>query len=222
MGQRAGERSSVSVVGFVRCVNGPYRPAILAAMTSSASAQPYVTFEDYVASQQRSETKHEWLDGVVYAMPGGSVEHGRLATKMTALLTAKLAGRCTVLSSDVMVYVRATNLATYPDGSVVCGAMDVQQVVRGGKFLGEALTNPTLVVEVLSESTESYDRGEKFAHYMRLPSLREYVLVSQAERRIEVFRRPEERGRWRSDVVRGGETVTLGGAQIAVDEVYDG
>jgi Uma2 family endonuclease len=189
-------------------------------MTGQPSAQPYVTFEDFVASERDSEVKHEWLDGVVYAMAGGSVEHGRLATNMTAAPRAKLAGRCTVLSSDVMVYVRDTNLATYPDGSVACGPMDVQQVVRNGKVIGEALTNPSLLIEVLSESTEAYDRGEKFAHYMRLSSLREYVLVSQTERRIEVFRRPEGRGHWAREVARGGESVTLGGERIAVDEIY--
>lgn len=92
---------------------------------TSPSAEPYVSFEDFLSAESSSETKHEWVDGVVYAMAGGSVEHGRLATKMTAALTLKLGGRCTVLSSDVMVYVRETDLATFPDGGVLCGAMDV-------------------------------------------------------------------------------------------------
>lgn len=190
-------------------------------MVGSPSAQ-YVAFEDFVAREQGSEIKHEWLDGVVYAMVGGSVEHGRLATRMTAALTAKLAGRCTVLSSDVMVYVRETNLATYPDGTVVCGPLDVQKVMRGGKVAGEAIVNPTVLVEVLSDSTESYDRGEKFAHYMRLASLKEYVLVSQRERRIEVLRRPESRGHWESAAAGAGEAVTIAGATLAVDEIYAG
>ncbi len=182
--------------------------------------QPYVTFEDFVATELDNETKHEWLDGVVYAMAGGSIEHGRLATNMTAALRAKLAGRCTVLSSDVMVYVRETHLATYPDGSVVCGPIDVQRVVRNGKVIGEAITNPSILVEVLSESTESYDRGEKFAHCIRLASLREYVLVSQKEPRIEVFRRPDGRGHWEREVACRGETIIVGGESIAVDEIY--
>lgn len=181
----------------------------------------YVTFEDFVASEQGGETKHEWVDGLVYAMAGGTVEHGRLATKMTATLTAKLAGRCTVYSSDVMLYVRETNLATYPDGSVVCGSVDVQRVVRNGKVIGEAVTNPKVIVEVLSDSTESYDRGEKFAHYMRLPSLEAYVLVSQDQRRIEVFRRPEAgRGHWVPEVNGGGDEVSLLDAIVRVDDVY--
>lgn len=188
-------------------------------MTSRPS-QAYVTFEDYVASELNNETKHEWLDGVVYAMAGGTFEHGRLAGKLIALLAAKLAGRCTVLTSDVMLYIRDTNLATYPDGSVVCGHADLQKVSRGGKVIGEALTNPSLVFEVLSDSTEVYDRGEKFAHYMTLHSLREYVLVSQSERRIDVIRRPDGRGHWDRELARAGETITLAGETIAVDEVY--
>jgi len=190
-------------------------------MSGQPSPQPYVSFEDFVASEHASETKREWLDGVIYAMAGGSIEHGRLATKMTAALTAKLAGRCVVLSSDVMLYVRETNLATYPDGSVVCGVVDVQQVVRNGKIIGEAITNPALIIEVLSDSTEGYDRGEKFAHFMRLPSLQEYVLVSQNERRIEVFRKPEGRGHWQRETARGGETLVLRGQVVALDEIYD-
>jgi Uma2 family endonuclease len=189
-------------------------------MIGQPSPQPYVSFEEFVASERDSETKHEWLDGVVYAMAGGTVEHGRLATNTTAALRAKLAGTCTVYSSDVMVYVRETNLATYPDGSVVCGPVDVQRVLRNGKVIGEAITNPTLVVEVLSDSTEIYDRGEKLAHYMRLPSLKEYVLVSQSERRVEVFRRPPGRGHWEHEVARPGGSLTLASHPISVDEIY--
>lgn len=184
-------------------------------------SQAYVSFEDYVLAEQTSDGKHEWLDGVIYALAGGSVEHGRLATKLTAALTARLAGRCTVLSSDVMIYVRPANLATYPDGSVVCGPLDVQRVVRNDKVIGEAITNPSLILEVLSDSTEGYDRGEKFAHYMQLGSLTEYVLVSQAERRIEVFRRPAGRGHWAQVIARAGDTVTLCGQLVRVDEIYE-
>ncbi|HVH42474.1 MAG TPA: Uma2 family endonuclease [Labilithrix sp.] len=190
-------------------------------MTGQTRPQPYVAFEDYLAAERQSDIKHEWLDGVVYAMAGGTIEHGRLATKMTAALTAVLAGRCTVYSSDVMLYVRETNLATYPDGSVVCGPIDVQKVVRNGKVLGEAITNPRIVIEVLSgDSTEGYDRGEKFAHYMKMPSLQEYVLVSQTERRIEVYRRPAGRGHWQCEMSRAGETLTLHGELFRIDDLY--
>jgi Uma2 family endonuclease len=183
-------------------------------------SEAYVTFEDYVAAELDSETKHEWLDGVVYAMGGGTFEHSRLATNVASILRTKLAGRCTVLNSDAMLYVRETNLATYPDVSVVCGPADLQKVTRGGKVIGEAITNPALIVEVLSDSTESYDRGEKFAHYIQLPSVKEYVLVDPRERRIEIFRRPRRRGHWQRDVAHAGETVTLLGETFPVDDVY--
>jgi Uma2 family endonuclease len=189
---------------------------------TSQPTQAYVTFEDFVAAEQSGETsgepKHEWLDGMVYAMAGGTFEHGRLAVNLNAVLRTKLAGRRTVLSSDVMIYIRDTNLATYPDGSVVRGHADLQKVTRGGKVLGEALTNPSLVFEILSDSTESYDRGEKFAHFMRLHSLREYVLVSQDERRIEV--RTLSGREWSSQVGGAGETVRIHGREVAVDDLY--
>jgi|GEM_PF-3641213 len=138
-------------------------------LTGWQAPQPYVTFEDFVASERDSETKHRVVrEGRLRdhgrerrARPTGDQLHGGAASQACR--------PCTVLSSDVMLYVRETNLATYPDGCVVCGPVDVQQVVRNGKVIGEAITNPVLVIEVLSDSTESYDRGEKFAHYMRCP-----------------------------------------------------
>ena len=114
-----------------------------------------------------------------------------------------------------MLYIAETKFSTYADAVVVCGSLATFRVAK----LGEAITNPTLLVEVLSESTEKYDRGEKFAHYMNIASLKEYVLVSQEERRIEVFRRPE-RGHWSFEVAKAGETLNLHGRPISIDAVY--
>ncbi len=187
---------------------------------AQSSPQPHVAFDDFVAAERDSDTRHEWLDGIVYAMAGGTIEHGRLAANILAGLRTTLPRACQVYSSDVLVYVRETRLATYPDCSVVCGKPEVEQVVRGGKVLGEALTNPTIVVEVLSDSTESYDRGEKFAHYMRLPSLEAYVVVSQAARRVEIFRPPSDKGHWSCENVVSGASFTLGGEALSVDDIY--
>lgn len=181
-------------------------------------ATTLVSYEDFLAVEQRSETKHEWLDGVVYAMAGGSVEHSRLANRIATALTNALDG-CEVHQSDAMTFVRATQLSTYADVAVVCGPVEIQKIERDGRVLGEALLNPTILVEVLSDSTEEYDRGEKFAHYMRIPSLREYVLVSQDPPKIEVFRRPD-RGHWLREEARIGELITIGGREIRVDDVY--
>ena len=182
------------------------------------SAQTYATYEDYLEAERANPTKSEWLDGVVYAMAGGSLEHSRLAMNITAVLRAAFA-RCEVFQSDAMIFVRATNLATYSDGVVVCGGVESQKVERNGRVVGEALLNPRVIVEVLSDSTEQYDRGEKFAHYMRIPALQAYVLVSQDTPRIEVFRRPE-RGHWQREEARTGKTLQIFDVAIAVDDVY--
>ena len=182
---------------------------------SSVSPSPRVTFEAYLEAEETSDTRHEWLDGVVYDMSRGTPEHARVSAAIAAELRAALKGECVLYGSEAMLYVAETKFSTYADAMVVCGPLQTYRVAR----LGEAIINPTLVVEVLSESTEKYDRGEKFAHYMRIASLDEYVLVSQEERRIEVFRRPE-RGHWIFEVAKAGETLTLHGQPIGVDAVY--
>lgn len=181
-------------------------------------ASSYVTYEDFLDAERGSEIKHEWLDGVIYAMAGGSLEHSRRAGNMHTALKTALA-TCEVFQSDAMLYVRAAKLSTYADVTVVCGAIESQKVERNGRVIGEALLNPTVIVEVLSDSTEEYDRGEKFAHYMTIPSLRDYVLVSQDASKIEVFRRPD-RGHWQHSVARAGESIEIAGRSISVDGIY--
>jgi Uma2 family endonuclease len=181
-------------------------------------AESYTSYEEFLDAERKSDTKHEWLDGVIYAMAGGTLEHSRLAGNIHAALKTALAG-CEVFQSDAMIFVRAAKLSTYADVSVVCGAVDSQKVERNGRVIGEALLNPMVIVEVLSDSTEEYDRGEKFAHYMTVPSLREYVLVSQDVPKIEVFRRPE-RGHWHHAVARAGESIEIAGRTVNVDDVY--
>lgn len=173
-----------------------------------------MTFAEYVALERASESKHEYVDGEVYAMAGGTPEHGRLATRVARQLGAALEGRpCDTFSSDVRIHVAATGRSTYPDLSVVCGPLERAD---GDE---DAITNPTLIVEVLSDSTESSDRGDKWAHYQRIPSLREYVLVSQREKRVEVFRRFEDG--WTYHSSRAGVLPLPGlGASLDVDELY--
>ena len=175
-----------------------------------------MSFADYVAAESKSDVKHEWLRGEVWAMSGGTPEHAALASSMTRHLSNALEGRpCRVFSSELRVRVLSTGLATYPDLTVVCGPIEVDPEEAN------TVTNPVLVVEVLSDSTEAYDRGEKFAHYRRVPSLREVVLVSQREPRIEVFTRSDD-GSWRLREWRTGERVELSSIDcaLAVDDVY--
>jgi Uma2 family endonuclease len=179
------------------------------------AAKRRATYAEYLALEESSATKHEYVAGVVVAMAGGTIEHGRLVSRLTALLSAALGGRpCVVLPADVRVRIRASDRATYPDLHVVCG-----QVERDPDD-AHAVMNPVVIVEVLSDSTAESDRGDKFADYRRLSSLREYVLVSQRERRIDVYHRDGRR--WVLDEQLRGEDVTLESIDVslAVDDIY--
>lgn len=169
-----------------------------------------LSYESYLALERQAAHRHEFVDGVVYAMAGGSIEHGRLAARLAMLLGARLAERpCGVFSSDVRVRIEATNRTTYPDLSVVCGS------IERADDDAEALVNPKALVEVLSESTEASDRGEKFAHYRRIPSLQDCVLVSQSERRIEIFHR--EGQRWTLSEATAGERIRIASLDVELD-----
>jgi Uma2 family endonuclease len=175
-----------------------------------------MSYVEYLAFEERAERKHEYLRGEVLAMAGGTPEHGALAMSVGILLGRALQGRpCRVYSSDVRVRIEATDLATYPDVSVVCGRLE-----RAADD-ANAIANPVLLVEVLSDSTEAYDRGEKAAHYRRIPSLREYLLLSQHAPRLEAYRRTDG-GHWELYEARAGESLTLAsvGVTLATDEVY--
>lgn len=175
-----------------------------------------MTFAEYLAAEVGGDVKHEWLNGEVWAMSGGTPEHAALATAMSYRLSAALEGKpCRVFNSDLAIRVLATGLATYPDIAVVCGHLETDPANQNG------VTNPILLVEVLSDSTEADDRGEKFAHYRRIGSLRELVLVSQREPRIEVFTRTDD-GAWRLREWRSGQSVELTSVacKILVDDVY--
>ncbi|MBK8251460.1 MAG: Uma2 family endonuclease [Polyangiaceae bacterium] len=182
-----------------------------------ALQEPYVSYAEYLALEEESPTKHEWFDGEIFDMSGSTPPHSRLATAVASSLTLQLKGkRCSVFNSDLRVRIGQTGLATYPDVSVVCTKLEVDAEDAN------AATNPTLLVEVLSDSSEAYDRGKKFGHYRRIPSLQEYVLISQHTPLIEVFRKNES-GRWElMSEARSGETAPLEsvGAVLNVDEVY--
>lgn len=183
-------------------------------MSHAAAAR--MSHAEYLAAEAASDTRHEFLRGEVFAMAGGTPEHGALAAAMTIALGDALRDRpCRVFNSDVRVRIRETGLTTYPDLSVVCGALERDEEDRN------AIVNPVLVVEVLSDSTEAYDRGEKAAHYRRLPSLKEYVLMSQREPRIEMFRR-NEAGRWELYEAGAGQRLELAsvGCTLEVDALY--
>lgn len=177
----------------------------------------FYSFPEYVRLEQDSSIKHEYLAGQIYAMAGGTAKHAMLAAVITGELMAALrSGRCRVYSSDMRVRVRKTGLSTYPDVTVVCGPR------KSDPEDENSATNPVVLVEVTSKSTEQYDRSGKFDHYKQIPSLREYVLVSQSEPAIEVRRRT--RKGWTSHVARLGEQAVLrsmdANVTLDVDAVY--
>jgi len=182
-----------------------------------AAKKPIRTYAEYLEIERTSDVRHEYIEGEILAMSGGSPPHARLILRVSYLLEGQVGGGpCTAYSSDLRVRVLETGRATYADVTVVCGPIERHPEDP------DAVTNPTVLVEVLSPSTERDDRGEKFAQYRRIPSLRDYVLVSQDRARIEHFQRVDG-GAW-TFVERGpGECVALSiGAALAVDEVYRG
>lgn len=157
-----------------------------------------MSFSEYLALEECSVERHEYLAGRVYAMASASPRHNRIVGNAFASLDRALAGKpCVALAGAQRVYVQATDLATYPDVSVVCGQPNYDADRR-------TLLNPSLLVEVLSPSTEDYDRGAKLRHYMRLSSFREYLVVASDEPRIEHHRRLET-GQWLMTVYEDAE-----------------
>jgi Uma2 family endonuclease len=145
---------------------------------------------EYLALESASTTKHEFMDGAIIGMAGAKPAHNALAANITAALVAITRGKgCLVLTSDQRVHVAATGLYAYPDVTVACGDRQYRDDNP------PSLLTPTLLVEVTSDSTEGDDRGKKFLHYQAIASLKEYVIVSHRERRIDHHRRLES-GQW--------------------------
>lgn len=176
-----------------------------------------MTYAQYLAAEQASAMRHEYLRGQVFAMAGGTPEHAALAMAVGAQLSMASQGKpCRVFGSDLRVRIEGTDLSTYPDVSVVYGHLERSEIDPN------AATNPVLIVEVLSDGTEAYDRGEKFAHYRRLTSLREYLLVSQLAPQLELYRR-NAAGHWVLFEAAAGESLELesiGGVKLDVNGIY--
>lgn len=171
---------------------------------------------EYLAWERDQRDRHQRLDGRVYAMAGGSPRHSRLAARLIALLERASAAGCQPFSSDLKVRIPPQDDFVYPDATVICGPVELHPDTT------DVVQNPRVVLEVLSKSTEAHDRGEKWLGYQRLPSLTDYVLVSQREPRIEHFTRGED-GAWAYRIAGPGTRVRLGtGAELEVDAVYDG
>ncbi len=176
------------------------------------------TWREYLGLEAGSDIRHEFLAGEIFAMAGGSPEHAALAVAVSSALHQQLKGKpCRTYSSDLRIRVLASGLATYPDVSVVCGE------VQYDPESANTVVNPVVLVEVLSASTEEYDREGKFEAYQQIASLREYVLVSTRERLIEVFRRSAD-GAWlRTEArIHGNLRLESIDCSLGVDAIYEG
>jgi Uma2 family endonuclease len=185
----------------------------------STAPQKTYTVEEYLALEKRSEIKHEFYLGEVFAMAGASRAHVRIADNIFFRLRRALEGRgCQPSSSDQRIYIRAAGLHTYPDVSVVCGEL------QSDPKDPEANTNPVLLVEVLSSSSERYDRTAKFRMYKKIASLREYILVSQNEALVEKFRRDENNNWITSEAVGLESSMPLPSidCELALADIYEG
>ena len=181
-----------------------------------AVAERTISEEEYVRLEEKSARKHEYLDGRVYAMAGGTPAHSAVGTNITIALGSRLRGEsCRPFNSDLRVKVEATGLRTYPDVTVVCPPE------RYDELDPNSLLNPTVIFEVLSPSTEQYDRTDKFDALKQIPSLRDYVLVSPE--RVEHLR-PGEGGEWiLESYTQRSQVLALAsvGVEVPLDEIYD-
>jgi Uma2 family endonuclease len=184
----------------------------------SALPKKLLSPEEYLTIERAAEYKSEYFAGEIFAMAGGSPSHNLIASNVIRELGTQLKRRpCKVYSSDQRVKVAATGLYTYPDVMVVCGKEQFDDEIK------DTLLNPTLLVEVLSESTEAYNRGKKFEHYRRIPSFREYLLIAQDRCRVEQYVKQDD-GRWLFSEVSDRQSViklpSLN-CELAVAEIYD-
>lgn len=184
-------------------------------MIASARRRSF-SFREYLELEEASNTKHEYAGGEIYAMAGGTPAHAALSMAVGASLVAKLrGGPCRVYSSDLRVRVMETGLATYPDVTVICGPLAHDPESNA------TVTNPTVLVEILSPSTADYDRGEKLDHYRQLPSLRACLFVDPDRRSVLVVRRAGDH--WATDAYGPGDAIALDflGTALDIDALYE-
>jgi len=181
----------------------------------------YTSYEAYLALEAESDTKLEYHDGFIVAMPGGTPRHSQLGANAVTEANISLRSsekNCTVYNSDLKIRIDSLNRTYYPDASIACEKQIFSEKDRN------ALTNPILLIEVLSAGNAHFDRGTKFHHYRHIPSLKEYVLISQQEAMVDVYFRREPEV-WEMHTFRGvEETVVLKslGIQLEMKDLYRG
>lgn len=182
---------------------------------STATRRMNYSYAEYVALEDESPTRHEYLAGEIYAMAGGTPDHAALAASVVGALRPLLRAGCRAFGADLRLRIAATGLSTYADVAVVCGPTLRAPDDR------LAVTNPVLLVEVTNPSTEGYDRGERLRHYQLIPSVREVLFVSHRGPALTLHRR-EDDDTWLTLTAGPGESLELVAlaARVAVDDVY--
>jgi Uma2 family endonuclease len=184
----------------------------------SSQVKVYYTPEEYLALERKAEYKSEYFDGEIFAMTGASRRHNLVAANVLAALHPQLRKRpCEIYPSDMRVKVSPTGLYTYPDVAVVCGEPMFDDEQR------DTLLNPTVLVEVLSKSTASYDRGEKFEHYRKIKSLAEYLVTAQNKYHVERYARQPDDQWLLSETDDPQQTIRLSSIEcdLALANIYD-
>jgi len=178
---------------------------------------PRLTEAEYLQIERAAELKSEYFDGEMFRMAVSPPEHSLIGTNIAAHFSTQLKNRpCVAYNADLRMKIENTGLYTYPDLSIICGSL---QFAEG---TDDTVVNPSVLVEVISDSTEAYDRGRKFAHYRQIPTLTEYLVVSQKEARIEKFSR-QPTGQWILSEANGLEAtmeVPSLGIAISLSEVF--
>ncbi|QLE52563.1 Uma2 family endonuclease [Nostoc sp. C057] len=185
-------------------------------MIAAKGNTPHLTPDEYFAWEATQLEKHEYINGEVYAMTGGSVNHGRIAIRFTAMFDSHLENTgCITGNSDVKVNIFGSNNYTYPDATVTCDDRD--------KTTTQYITYPCLIVEVLSASTEAYDRGGKFRMYRQNPALIDYLLVSSTSIEIDLYHK-NDAGDWLIINYKAGDTIELKSINLnfPIEQVYRG
>lgn len=184
-------------------------------MIAATEQFPKLTPEEYFAWEEQQRSRHEYLNGEVYAMSGGTINHSEIAGNVGALLKTQMRGSgCKVLNSDARVNIMKTKDYVYPDLSVTCDDRD--------KTTNQYITYPCLIVEVLSPSTEAYDRGNKFKRYRRNPQLQEYLLVDSEAISIDLFRRATQ-DTWQIFSYQAGDSIELKSVNLTlpIEAIYE-
>ena len=181
---------------------------------------PYISIEEYIKTENDTNTKHEYHDGKIYALAGGTLNHGLLCGNAYSEIRNKLTtkgSKCIPFTSEVKVYIEKRNSYVYPDSMVICGDIEKSTEEKN------SVTNPILIVEVLSKSTAEYDRGDKFYFYRQLESFKEYVLIEQDRHIVDVHYKSKNSDLWRITRYEGlDKTIKLQSLdiEISMKELY--